>query len=161
MSVNPVNKSSMPNASPPWYGSAPGSPVASGMLVVIPRKCVGCRTCELACSFAHSSEGNFGRPRIKVYTFGEKRCIQMTCMQCVDAACVKVCSVQALIRNNYTGAIEVNRERCVGCGLCEAACPFGHMHFDREARRAVKCDLCGGKPKCAAFCPNGALEIRP
>jgi Fe-S-cluster-containing hydrogenase component 2 len=82
----------------------------------------------------------------------------MTCLQCVDAACVKVCPVEALVRNAATGAVEVISARCVGCGLCVVGCPFGHMHFDSERHVAVKCDLCGGSPKCAQFCPNRALE---
>jgi Fe-S-cluster-containing hydrogenase component 2 len=144
-----------------------------GLLVVIPRNCIGCRTCELACSFAHSTGGTFARARIKVHQVGDtqepqqgaasqssKRCLQMTCLQCLDAACVKVCPVEAIERNAATGAIEVNEQRCVGCSLCEKVCPFGHMHFDRETRRAVKCDLCKGSPACARFCPNRALEIR-
>ena len=130
------------------------------MLVVIPRNCVGCRTCELACSFAHSMDGRFARSRITVTTAGDKRFVQMTCLQCVDAACIKVCPVSALVRNEKTGAIDVDTDRCVGCSLCSKACPFGHAHFDTEAGRAVKCDLCGGEPKCAQFCPNKALEIR-
>jgi Fe-S-cluster-containing hydrogenase component 2 len=138
----------------------PATGPGGGMLTIIPRNCIGCRTCELACSFAHAEHGRFARSRIRIHQMAEKRWMQMTCLQCVDAACVKACPVEALARSAATGAIEVNPRRCVGCGLCEKACPFGHMHFDREARAAVKCDLCAGSPACAQFCPNRALAVR-
>ncbi|MFA5786174.1 MAG: 4Fe-4S dicluster domain-containing protein [Actinomycetota bacterium] len=129
-------------------------------LVVIPRNCTGCRTCELACSFAHSSAGHLGRPRIRVHEVGPDRHVQITCLQCVSAACIQVCPTQAIVRDETTRAVVIEEARCVGCALCEAACPFGHMHFDTERKLAVKCDLCGGEPVCAAFCPYGALEMR-
>jgi Fe-S-cluster-containing dehydrogenase component len=85
--------------------------------------------------------------------------VQVTCLQCVQAACVKVCPTQALVRS-ATGAIEIDAWRCIGCSLCAAACPFGHMHFDMQTHQPVKCDLCGGQPACAMFCPHNALEWR-
>lgn len=127
---------------------------------VIPGNCTGCRTCELACSMVKGTGQLLGQPRIRVYQTGEKKYMQMTCMQCVDAACAKVCPTDALQRNPETGAIEVKNELCVGCALCEAACPFGHMQFDRELGLPLKCDLCGGNPACARFCPDRALELR-
>ena len=136
------------------------SSVKKPMLTVIPANCVGCRTCELACSFAHSSGGVFAKSRITVRPAGEKRFVQLTCLQCLDAACVKSCPVGALSRNESTDAIEVAIDLCVGCSTCFAACPFGHMAFDLKTRRSAKCDLCGGSPKCAEFCPNRALEMR-
>lgn len=130
-----------------------------GRLVIIPHNCTGCRTCELACSFAHSTAGGLARSRIAIHPQGEERYVQLTCLQCAEAACAKACPTGALVRNEETGAIEVTG-LCVGCGLCEAACPFGHMHFDRALKVPIKCDLCGGQPACAAFCPHQALEIR-
>jgi carbon-monoxide dehydrogenase iron sulfur subunit len=127
---------------------------------MIPHNCTGCRTCELACSFAHSTGGVMARSRIRIHAQGDERFIQVNCLQCVEAACAKVCPVEALQRNPDTGAIEVQAGRCVGCGLCEVACPFGHMHFDRQLKLPIKCDLCGGRPACAAFCPHNALEAR-
>ena len=128
--------------------------------VVIPRNCTGCRTCELACAMVKGSDGVLGQTRIRVYPLGEDKNIQMTCLQCVDAACVKVCPTDALKRNKDTGAVELVEEMCVGCSLCEAACPFGHIQFDRDLGLPLKCDLCGGNPACARFCPEKALEMR-
>ncbi len=128
--------------------------------VVIPRNCTGCRTCELSCSMTKGKNGSLGQSRIRIFPTGGDTNMQMTCLQCVDAACAKVCPTSALVRNEKTAAIEVVDELCVGCGLCEAACPFGHMHFDRETKVPLKCDLCGGDPVCAKFCPEKALEMR-
>ncbi len=163
MCASPASSPRPASDSPAWSGEKAPPLVVGAVertLVVMPRRCIGCRTCELACSFAHGGPGRMARARIRVHPAGEKRFVQITCLQCENAACAKVCPVQAIARDERTRALVVSPERCVGCGLCEAACPFGHMHFDRETRRAEKCDLCGGNPACAAFCPAKALEYR-
>jgi len=129
-------------------------------LVITPSRCTACRTCELACSFKHSQAGEMGMARIRAFLFGEGQNQVLTCFQCDDAACVKVCPVAALRRNENTGAIVVDERRCIGCGLCSIACPFGHMAHAPVSGIAVKCDLCGGAPACAAFCPTKALEYK-
>ena len=130
-------------------------------LVITPSRCTACRTCELACSFKHAGRNGPGIPRIRAFMYGDGKNQILTCFQCDEAACVKVCPVSALARNDSTGAVEVNEDRCIGCGLCSIACPFGHMNHDVESRVAVKCDLCGGgQPVCAAFCPTRTLEYK-
>lgn len=129
------------------------------VLKITPSRCTSCRTCELACSFRHAAKGGLGVSRIRTFMFGEGRNQVVTCFQCDDAACVKVCPVTALTRNEATGAIEVNEDRCIGCGLCSIVCPFGHMTHEATSGIAIKCDLCGGNdPACAAFCPTRTLE---
>lgn len=125
---------------------------------ITPSRCTACRTCELACSFKHATVAGLGIARIRAHMFGEGKNQILTCFQCDEAACVKVCPVLALTRNENTGAIEVNRERCIGCGLCSIACPFGHMAHEHQTGIALKCDLCEGEPACAAFCPTKTLE---
>lgn len=130
--------------------------------VVKPELCIGCRTCELACSFAHAENGKQGRTRIyAVATQYKELWVPLTCLQCEDAACAKACLVDAITRNPETGAMDLDHERCVRCMACVAACPFGCSLIDEQHDQVVKCDLCGGDPACAKFCPTKALEYKP
>ena len=82
------------------------------------------------------------------------------CLQCVDAACTKPCPTGAITLDDELGGIRINEQRCIKCGACEAACPFGNIFMDRENKEVFKCDLCMGDPKCTKFCPSGALTFR-
>jgi carbon-monoxide dehydrogenase iron sulfur subunit len=128
-------------------------------LIITPSRCTACRTCELACSFKHAGKRGIGISRIRAFMYGEGKNQIITCFQCDEAACVKVCPVEALRRNESSDAIEVDEDRCIGCGLCSIACPFGHMTHDSARGIAIKCDLCGeDDPACATFCPTGTLQ---
>jgi Fe-S-cluster-containing dehydrogenase component len=101
------------------------------------------------------------RSRVRAYSLSEERNIPILCLQCEDAACVQACPVEALVRNERTGAIEVREDRCIQCLACVPACPFGNIAVDPSTEMVVKCDLCGGDPMCAKFCPEGALSFEP
>jgi Fe-S-cluster-containing dehydrogenase component len=55
------------------------------------------------------------------------------------------------------------KPRCIACGNCVVACPFGvpELYIDRAIM--MKCDMCydrtsvGKKPMCATVCPSQAL----
>ena len=70
-----------------------------------------------------------------------------------------VCAVDAIKRNPVTGAVLVDRDICVGCGMCVSACPFGYMHLEEFLGKACKCDLCGGNPVCVQMCMAKALHF--
>ena len=131
----------------------------SKKLWVTPYRCIGCRSCEIACSFVHSkSPMDPALTRVRAYTFSPVISSVVLCLQCDDAACQKPCPTNALPRNLVTGAIEVDHNKCVKCMMCTVACPFGNIHFDHGNQEIVKCDVCGGDPACAKFCPTRALE---
>jgi len=133
------------------------------ILTITPSRCTACKTCELACSFKHAGKSGPGISRIRAFLFSETagENLVVTCFQCDEAACVKVCPVEALSRRETTAAIEVNEDRCIGCGLCSIACPFGHIRHEDRTGIAVKCDLCrDDEPACAVFCPTQTLEYR-
>ena len=53
--------------------------------------------------------------------------------------------------------IIVNQEDCIKCGACEGTCPSSAIQVGDK--QIIFCDTCGGEPKCAEVCPNGALTI--
>ncbi len=128
------------------------------LLTVSPARCIGCRTCEVACAFRHLEDGVPGRSRVQVRAVGRDVWVPLLCLQCEEAACVKACPVFALWRSSTTGAIDVQPERCVRCNACVPACPFGNMSVESADKAVIKCDVCGGDPACARFCPTRALE---
>jgi len=138
-----------------------GGEVMNKRFVVTPNLCTGCRTCELACSFAHSHQGKPGKSRMVVLPSKHPDLwIPLACLQCEDPACVASCLVGALKLNPETGAVELNQEMCVKCEACVAACPYGCCSVDEQVQMIVKCDLCGGDPVCAHFCPSKALVYK-
>ena len=84
--------------------------------------------------------------------------VPIVCLQCDPAPCAEVCPVGA-IEKEMTGAWVVNHKKCTACGLCVDACSFGMITVDGLKGYARKCDLCGGKPMCVAYCPTEALTF--
>lgn len=146
-----------------------------------PSKCIGCRTCEVACALAHShgagvealSPASF-KPRLRMIKTATVSTAVM-CHHCEDAPCVNACPSNAIVyRQN---SVQVEQDRCLGCKSCVLACPFGAMdvvtvpaarHFAGISLSlgvkalAHKCDLCSDNPAgpaCVSVCPTNALQV--
>jgi carbon-monoxide dehydrogenase iron sulfur subunit len=135
----------------------------SNVLVVDPEVCVGCRTCELMCSLHHTGQFDLARSRLYVARRPfDALFTPEVCRQCLAPACYVVCPVEgAMTIDGTTGARLIVAARCVGCGECARACPWngdGHIIRPNAATSVYeKCDLCGGAPRCVAYCPVHAL----
>ena len=122
-------------------------------------RCVGCRNCEMACSFYRTGHFKREQSNIWVNLYPQERFIvTLACVQCETAACLSICPNGALKRDPGTHAVVVEESRCIGCKMCVQACPFGNIHMDPEKRVAQKCNLCEGDPKCVRFCMGKALR---
>jgi Fe-S-cluster-containing dehydrogenase component len=91
------------------------------------------------------------------------------CMQCDDPPCVAVCPVGATFKTDG-GVVLVDQQRCIGCGYCVVACPYGARYLvpsggaqpTGTAGVADKCTWCfhrierGQRPACVEVCPAGA-----
>ncbi len=131
----------------------------SRMIVVDMARCTNCRLCEMACSLKTTGAFAPTKSRIKVHVFAEHfKHVPVTCFQCADAPCGKVCPAGALRQGD--DLVHFVKEACIGCRMCMLACPFGVIAFDPEARVIAKCDTCSGDPECVRFCAAGALEFR-
>ena len=135
-------------------------------LKINPQRCLGCRSCELACALENDGVMATGRSRIAVISFMESRAYGLpyhfptTCRQCADAPCLTACPENALIRDRKGGhLLRIDAEQCTGCRLCIGACPYGVIGFDRTSRKARKCELCHGNPACVRICPSGAIQL--
>ncbi|MEH2922049.1 4Fe-4S dicluster domain-containing protein [Samsonia erythrinae] len=138
-------------------------------------KCIGCRTCEIACAVAHSG-GQSAQlrpshffPRLKVIKTASIS-VPVLCRQCENAPCASVCPNDALVRDR--DSIQAIQSRCIGCKSCVIACPFGAINVvlptsDDEQVHLVqseihKCDLCvdvAADPSCINVCPTSALRL--
>jgi len=62
------------------------------------------------------------------------------------------------------GKPSLNRDLCVGCGLCGRDCPSGTIETiqDEKGKRPIfyldRCLFCG---QCEEICPKSAIELTP
>ena len=98
-------------------------------LVIDLDRCIGCFACEVACKNENNvplgvyynkvlSIGPVGKfPELKQYF------LPTVCQNCRDAPCVKVCPTGASFKTE-DGQVLVDKEKCIGCKMCIAACPL-------------------------------------
>jgi carbon-monoxide dehydrogenase iron sulfur subunit len=130
-------------------------------------RCLGCKSCEVACFVEHSaSKSLFGSlsekpgPVRRIYVeMAEGQKMPLLCRHCQDATCVAVCRTGAMYQDPLTGVVDRKEENCVGCWMCAMICPYGVIGRHAQLRMAVKCDRCKDLdvPACVRACPAKAL----
>ena len=89
--------------------------------------------------------------------------VPVVCMHCEQPTCAEVCPADAIKRTGDGVVQSARKPRCIACGNCVVACPFGvpELYLDRQIM--MKCDMCydrssvGKRPMCATVCPSQAL----
>jgi len=94
-----------------------------------------------------------------------------SCLHCDDAPCVTVCPTGASLKRTEDGIVLVDEDRCMGCGLCAWACPYGAREMEPVAGVMKKCTLCVDRiysedlpeedriPTCVRTCPSSARHF--
>jgi molybdopterin-containing oxidoreductase family iron-sulfur binding subunit len=161
-------------------------------MIIDLRSCDGCQSigkpprCTAACI-----EGHFApAPMEWIEVFeaelpgGGTQFVPTPCQQCQNPPCVNVCPVAATF-STPEGTVLIDQERCIGCRICMASCPYDRRFFNwgdapipPEAMLAdyspehqvpakkgtvMKCDFCpdmartGTLPYCVQGCPQQAI----
>lgn len=140
-------------------------------IVANEKVCIGCKLCEVHCIVAHSKSKDIVRafneetPRALSRILVEESrplTFALQCRHCEEPVCVYACITGAMTKDPETGAVNHDKEKCVGCWMCVMVCPYGGIQRDERTKKAAsKCDLCLelDEPACVAACPNEALII--
>lgn len=106
-------------------------------MVIDKQSCVGCNACTISCL---SKNGNPPGVYFSKVIISEQGTypnvwvdnVPVLCNHCKNPVCVDACPVDgATFKDEATGIVKVDKEKCIGCGACERACPY-EMRFVNE-----------------------------
>jgi tetrathionate reductase subunit B len=136
-------------------------------MVIDKERCVGCQSCTVACKSEWDVPNGNARTKVRnagvrgIYPDFVTTFFVSQCNHCDHPTCVPACPSGATFQDS-NGAVRINKELCIGCGSCVAACPFGARYISPVTDRVDKCDFCaprlekGLAPACVATCPSNA-----
>ncbi len=160
-----------------------------GMIIDLQR-CIGCNACTVTCKQKNATPAGVHWCKVRASEEGEyphayKKVLPVLCMHCENATCVHVCPTGASYKRS-DGIVLVDKDKCIGCRYCMAACPYdarsfdfgdrtgyfpgkGHNEYEKatlgefHAGTVTKCILCAdqldegeSKPACSRACPTQA-----
>jgi Fe-S-cluster-containing dehydrogenase component/formate-dependent nitrite reductase membrane component NrfD len=132
-------------------------------------RCIGCHACTTACKSENEVPLGVTRTFVKQVETGRfpdtRRHFQVTrCNQCENPPCVTACPVTAMYQRD-DGIVDFDKDVCIGCKACIAACPYDAIFINPEDHSAEKCNFCAHKldrglePACVTVCPTEAILI--
>ena len=160
-------------------------------MVIDSKDCIGCNACAVACKHENDVPNGIWWNRVVteggddidtaggVWPNNDMSYLTIACQHCANPACVKVCPVGATYKDSETGVVRQDYDKCIGCRMCMAACPYtgvrsfnwsepqvyqGHAWGDADVpihqkHTVEKCTMCwhrisrGEKPECVVVCP--------
>ena len=156
------------------------------------QRCIGCHTCSLSCKMQNNvpdgmlwnrvltENCNIVDGAVGTYPNLTRSFLPLACQHCENPACERVCPTGATYKDDK-GRVEIDYDKCIGCRMCMAACPYNARVFNwNEPSRSTgcaygdarvperskgvmeKCTLCkertdaGDVPMCVECCPADA-----
>ena len=155
-----------------------------GMIIDLER-CVGCHACAIGCKAEWEVPVEFGRNW--VHRLGPSKIEKELastyypglCNHCAKPPCVDVCpadkvdmtfkdaktgkaitqSVAATWKDPHNGTVQIDKSRCIGCGACRDACPYGARYINPAMVDDVSSD--GKADKCTYCMPRVEAGLTP
>lgn len=155
------------------------------------KRCIGCHACTTSCKLANNLPNGILWNRVMTdggeyvdtargfypdaLRYGH---FPLACQHCANPACVRVCPVGATVKDPESGIVLQDADKCIGCRMCIAACPYtgvrsfnwdepkyyldfpvGDIEAPKHQKHTVeKCVMCstrvkgGDEPACVQAC---------
>jgi tetrathionate reductase subunit B len=147
-----------------------------GMIIDLER-CVGCHACTIACKAEWEIPVEFYRNwvyRMGPSLVGDEMASTYypgLCNHCTEPVCITECpadvidmtftniktgqtkkmEVAATWKDPFDGTVQIDKNRCIGCGACVDLCPYNARYINPEL-----VDDAGAIPACVQTCITGA-----
>ncbi len=124
-------------------------------MVIDLHACVGCSACDIACKSENNVPDGFAWSNHMIETKGifpnvQYRYVPTLCNHCENAPCVANCPTTAMHKTD-DGLTMHDAEKCIGCGACILACPYGVIYRNNEEpHQAFREDTVALIPNCTS-----------